>query len=114
MPRRRDRELALDIAEAIDRIARYTRGVSYKRFLEDTMVQDAVVRNLEIVGEAVKGLSPEFRRKRKAVKWRDIAGMRDRLIHHYTGVNWSIVWDVIKAKLPELKGQLAPPDVDGK
>jgi uncharacterized protein with HEPN domain len=71
------------------------------------MVQDAVVRNLEIIGEAVKGLSPDFRTKHRAVKWRDITGMRDRLIHHYTGVNWSIVWDVIQAKLPELKNSLA-------
>ena len=114
MPKRRDSELVEDITEAIDRIERYTRNVKYERFLKDTMVQDAVVRNLEIVGEAVMGLSPDFRKKRKAVKWRDIAGMRDRLVHHYAGVNWSIVWDVIKAKLPELRRQLAPPDSGGK
>ena len=110
MPRRRDRERVGDIIEAIDRIRRYTRGVGYERFLKDTMVQDAVVRNLEIVGEAVKGLSPAFRRKHKAVNWRDIAGMRDRLIHHYAGVNWSIVWDVIRTRLPELKSRLRPPE----
>ncbi|MSP88315.1 MAG: DUF86 domain-containing protein [Alphaproteobacteria bacterium] len=71
------------------------------------MVQDAVVRNLEIIGEATKGLSPEFRKIHRAVAWREIAGMRDRLVHHYTGVNWDIVWDVIQAKLPELGSQLA-------
>lgn len=102
MSKRRDEELVEDVGEAIERIRRYTRGISYEAFLRDTMAQDAVVRNLEIVGEAAKGFSADFRKKHKAIPWRDIAGMRDRLIHHYTGVNWSIVWDVIRAKLPEL------------
>jgi len=64
------------------------------------MVQDAVVRNLEIIGEAVKGLSPGFRKKHKNVRWLDIAGMRDRLIHDYAGVNWEIVssYSVMLAK----------------
>lgn len=106
MSRRRDPELVADIGEAIERIRRYTRGMSYEAFRKDTLVQDAVVRNLEIVGEAAKGLSPEFRKAHKAVRWREIAGMRDRLIHHYTGVNWEIVWDVIRTKLPELKDRL--------
>jgi uncharacterized protein with HEPN domain len=107
MPKRQDDELAEDIGEAIKRIQRYTRGKSYEAFLQDTMVQDAVVRNLEIIGEAAKGFSANFRKTHKAIRWQDIAGMRDRLIHHYTGVNWSIVWDVIQAKLPELKDQMA-------
>lgn len=106
MPKRRDEDLVEDVTEAIDKIQRYTRGISYEAFLRETMVQDAVVRNLEIIGEAAKGFSPDFRKKHKAIKWQDIAGMRDRLIHHYTGVNWSIVWDVVQAKLPEFKAQL--------
>lgn len=92
MSRRRDPDLVADIGAAIGRIRRYTQGLNYAAFLTDTLVQDAVVRNLEIVGEAAKGLSPEFR--------------RDRLIHHYTCVNWEIVWDVIRTKLPELERQL--------
>lgn len=107
MSRRHDAELVEDISEAVDRVQRYTRDMTYEAFLRDTLVQDAVVRNLEIMGEAVKGLSPDFRKKHKAVRWQDIAGMRDRLIHHYSGVNWSIVWNVIQVKLPELKSQLA-------
>jgi len=111
MPRRKDADLVEDIRQAIGRIRRYTRRLSYEQFLRDTMVQDAVVRNLEIIGEAAKGFSAGFRRRRKAIRWRDIAGMRDRLIHHYAGVNWSIVWDVIRTKLPGLGRQLtAPPD----
>ena len=106
MPKRQDDGLVEDIGEAIERIQRYTRGISYEAFLKDTMVQDAVVRNLEIIGEAAKGFSVNFRKKHKNIAWQDIAGMRDRLIHHYTGVNWSIVWDVIQAKLPELKDRM--------
>jgi uncharacterized protein with HEPN domain len=113
MPKRHDRELVADIAEAILRIRRYTEGMSYKAFLGHTMAQDAVVRNLEIIGEAVKALSPDFKKRHKAIRWRDMAGMRDRLIHHYAGVNWSIIWDVVETKLPELASQLAAPPTDG-
>ena len=114
MPKRKDGELVEDIGEAVERVRRYTRGMSYESFLKDTMVQDAVVRNLEIIGEAAKGLSADFRKKHKDIRWQDIAGMRDRLIHHYTGVNWSIVWNVIQTKLPELGQQLAPSSETGK
>jgi hypothetical protein len=106
MPKRKDSELVQDIMDAIGKIQRYIAGKSYQEFLRDSMVQDAVVRNLEIIGEAVKGLSTDFKKRHKAVKWPDIAGMRDRLIHHYAGVNLSIVWDVTQAKLPDLKVQL--------
>ena len=61
------------------------------------------MRNLEIIGEAVKVLSSDFRKKHQGVPWQDIAGMRDRLIHDYAGVNWDIVWDVLQTKLPELR-----------
>lgn len=114
MPKRHDSELVDDIVGAIEKIQRYVTGKTYEDFLRDSMIQDAVVRNLEIIGEAVKGLSADFRKKHKAVKWQDIAGMRDRLIHHYAGVNWSIVWDVSRVKLPELKAQLAHPAKSGK
>lgn len=80
--------------------------MSSEAFLTDTKTQDAVVRNLEIIGEAVKGLSPDFRRAHKDIAWKDIGGMRGRLVHHYFGVNWDIVWDVIEHRLPELKKQL--------
>ncbi len=103
MSKRGDAELTADILEAIARIRKYTRGLTYEAFLKNTLVQDAVVRNLEIVGEAAKGLSADFRKRHAKIAWKDIAGMRDRLVHHYTGVNWSIVWDVIEEKLPELR-----------
>lgn len=95
-----------DIREATIRIRRYVRRMSYKRFLADTKTQDAVVRNLEIIGEAVKGISSDFRRRHKDVDWKGMAGMRDRLIHHYFGVNLDVVWSVVQEKLPGLQGQI--------
>ena len=106
MSKRTDAELIDDIQEAIKRIEAYTKAMNYEQFLHDTKVQDAVVRNLEIIGEAVKNLSPDFKKSRKDLDWKSIAGFRDRVIHHYFGVNWDIVWDVVRHKVPELKAQL--------
>lgn len=106
MAKRQDADLVSDIQEAIGRIRHYTQGLSYEAFLVDTKTQDAVVRNLEIVGEAVKSLSAGFKKRHEDVNWKDVAAMRDRLIHHYFGVNWAIVWDVVTAKLAELSRHL--------
>ena len=92
--------------EAITRIDRYSAGLNFEEFLRDAKSQDAIIRNLEIIGEAAKKISAEFRKANNQVPWQDIAGMRDRLIHHYFGTNWEIVWDVIRTKLPELRTQL--------
>jgi uncharacterized protein with HEPN domain len=110
MSKRRDADLVEDISEAITRIERYTAGLTLDAFLADTKTQDAAVRNLEIIGEAVKSLSSDFRKKHQGLPWQDIAGMRDRLIHDYAGVNWDIVWDVLQTKLPELRRHLAMPE----
>lgn len=107
MARRQDAELIDDILEAISRIFHYTEGQSYEAFLEDAKTQDAVVRNLEILGEAVRGLSGEFQKSHANLDWKSMTGMRDRLIHHYFGVNWDIVWNVIQEKLPGLHESLA-------
>ena len=106
MSERQDSLWIGDIKEAIARVEEYTQGISYPQFLEDKKTQDAVVRNVGIMGEAVKKISTEFKRKHKAVDWKAIAGTRDKLIHEYFGVNWSILWDVVKNKLPQLKAQL--------
>src|SRR3989304_2502329 len=70
------------------------------RFLAEPIVQDAVIRNLEVIGEAVKSLSPELRAHRPEVPWTQIAGMRDVLIHQYFGVNLETVWNVVERRLP--------------
>ena len=95
-----------DIKEAIARVEEYTRGISYQELLEDKTTQDAVVRNIEIMGEAAKKISTDFKRKHKDIDWKAIAGTRDKVIHEYFGVNWSILWDVVKNKIPQLKTQL--------
>lgn len=106
MPKRGDLECVQDIKEAITRIEHYTKGLTYRKFLRDIKTQDAVVRNLEIMGEAVKTISADFRKKHADVEWTSIARMRDKLVHHYFGVNWEIVWDVVRQKLPQLKSQI--------
>lgn len=90
------------ILEAIDRIQSYT-STGVDRFRGDLMTQDAVVRNLQIIGEASKKVSPETRAASPELPWRDMAGMRDRIVHDYFGVSLEIVWDVVENHLPPLR-----------
>ncbi|MGC9331565.1 MAG: DUF86 domain-containing protein [Bacteroidales bacterium] len=76
-------------------------------FLQDETLKRAIIRSLEIIGEASKNIPADFKIKWKTIKWKNMAGMRDRLIHDYMGVNYSIVWDVIKNKIPELQKQIS-------
>jgi uncharacterized protein with HEPN domain len=75
-------------------------------FLNDETLKRAIIRSLEIIGEATKKIPVDFKLKWDTIEWRKMAGMRDRLIHDYLGVNYSIVWDVIKNKIPELYLQI--------
>lgn len=80
--------------------------LSKEIFIKDETLKRAVVRSLEIIGEATKKIPADFKVKWKTVSWKNMSGMRDRLIHDYIGVNYSIVWDVIKNKIPELYNQI--------
>ncbi|TYT75825.1 HepT-like ribonuclease domain-containing protein [Desulfobotulus mexicanus] len=102
MSKRNEEDFLLDIMEASRRILSYTQGVDYTSFMEDLKTQDSVIRNLEIIGEAVKNLSKEFRAQHDHIPWKSMSGMRDRLIHDYFGVNLDIVWGVISEDLPIL------------
>jgi len=106
MSERTDRDFLSDIQEAIRRIAEYTAGMTYQAFVEDTKTQDAVIRNLEIIGEATKNLSKGLRDRYPDVPWKGMAGVRDRLIHHYFGVNLDIVWQIVKDELPKVASHL--------
>jgi uncharacterized protein with HEPN domain len=90
------------ILEAIERIQSYT-SAGQGAFRSDLMTQDAVVRNLQIIGEASKKVSPETRAASPDLPWRDMAGMRDRVVHDYFGVSLDIVWDVVENHLPVLR-----------
>lgn len=75
-------------------------------FLQDETLKRAVVRSLEIIGEATKKIPTDFKEEWAFIKWKNMAGMRDRLIHDYMGINYSIVWDVMKNKIPDLYEQV--------
>lgn len=104
---RRDKDYLSDVLEAMERICRYTQRLSYEQFMQDTRTQDAVMRNLGVIGEAVKRLSPELRRAHPEIPWREMAGMRDKLIHHYFGVNYDVVWSVATQQISDLKLRLS-------
>lgn len=107
MSEQRDNRKLQDIAECINRIELYTTGMDYDTFMEDIKTQDAVVRNLEIIGEAVKKLSDEFKEENNHVSWREIGKLRDKLIHHYFGINFDIVWSIIQNDVPVLDSDIA-------
>jgi uncharacterized protein with HEPN domain len=105
MSKRADTDFLCDSKEAILRINSYVEKLSYEEFLNDMKTQDAVVRNLEIIGEAIKNISEELKKKYPRIPWKDLAGVRDKLIHHYFGVNLDIVWNIIKQELPNVLSQ---------
>ncbi|MHB1001724.1 MAG: HepT-like ribonuclease domain-containing protein [Armatimonadota bacterium] len=99
----RDYRLHLDdILESIEKIKEYISGMTYEEFAADTKTQDAVVRNLEIIGEAAKALPEEVRSEAHDTDWRKIIGLRNVLIHEYFGISIPIIWDIISNKLDDL------------
>lgn len=95
---RRDQTYLRHIRDAARRIQEYTHD-GRDAFMENTMMQDAVIRNLEIIGEATKGLSTDLRERYPDIPWSSMAGMRDVLIHGYMGVDLEIVWDVVASRI---------------
>ena len=103
----RDYELYLyDILEAEKRIEKYTKGFTLAKLNKNPLVLDGVVRNLEIIGEAVKNIPPQVKEKHPEIEWRKIAGLRDILAHEYFGVDVEVIWDIVENKLPDLKVQV--------
>jgi uncharacterized protein with HEPN domain len=95
-----------NILDCIDQINNYTDELCEKEFLDHPMAQDAVIRNFEIIGEATKLLSKSIRNKYDHIPWGPMAGMRDKLIHDYMGVDFRIIWDTINDILPSLRSEI--------
>ena len=100
--RRKDADCLADIEEAADKIIRYVRSMTFDEFCDDSKTVDAVIRNLEVIGEATKNISEGLKSQSPEIAWRGMAGLRDRLIHNYFGVDVEIVWNIAVDELPLL------------
>ncbi len=106
MSKRSDIDLLEDILMCMKKIQAYIDGLTYNQFSNDLKSQDAIIRNIEIIGEATRHLSDAIRTKYKHIPWKEIAGTRDHLIHGYFGVNIDIVWEIATIDIPKLKAQI--------
>ena len=95
-----------DIVSAINKIGKYTKRLSFNRLKKDGKTIDAVIRNLEIIGEASKHLPREIKEKYSNIPWKEIVGMRNKVIHEYFGVDVDILWDTINEDIPALKRKI--------
>jgi uncharacterized protein with HEPN domain len=95
-----------DIILAIQKIRRYTSQMDHDAFLRDELVIDGVARNLEIIGEATRQLPEDFRRVYSQIPWTQIAGLRNRIVHDYFGLDLEIIWEIIQHDLPEFEKQV--------
>ncbi len=92
-----------DIIDAMNKALKFIEGISYEEFARDDKTIFAVIRAIEVVGEAVKKIPEETREKYPEIPWKGMAGMRDKVIHGYFGVDVKVVWDTVKKRIPEVK-----------
>lgn len=109
MSKRTPELLLADILESIEKIAAYTAGMAtLEQFAADSKTVDAVLRNIEIIGEAAGRLPEEFTEKHPHIPWNQIRGMRNRLIHAYFGISLPLIWTTIQTAIPELRKNIVP------
>lgn len=104
----RDRESLIDIEKAAQKILRYAQGVNQQALLKNDEKLSAILYQITIIGEATKRLSPEIKQRHPEIPWREIAGMRDVIVHEYDQIDLDVVWDVVQSKVPELLVFLHP------
>lgn len=107
-PEERDLAYLWDMREAARKIARFIAGARYHRFSRDELMQSAVERQLEIIGEAARRVSPQFRQAHPEIPWRNIIGLRNLLIHEYGEVRVDRIWLIITTSVPDLEAGLNP------
>jgi uncharacterized protein with HEPN domain len=95
-----------DIIEAMDAIEKFVEGIDFDRFQSDDLISSAVIRKFEVIGEASKNIPDDVRGKYPQIQWKEMAGMRDRLIHFYMGVIFDLVWHTIKDIIPTAKSEI--------
>ncbi len=104
--RRGDKDYIDDIQDSIKQIEKYIQGYTFEQFVADRKTQDAVVRNLEIMGEAAKHISIGLRKRHSEIPWKSLAGVRDRIVHDYFGINYEMIWQIVTKELPGLDANL--------
>ena len=97
---------AKHILESIEKIESYAKNLTKEKLTKDTKIQDAIIRRIEVIGEAAKNLPNSFKGSHPEVEWGEIIRTRDKITHHYFGVDLNIVWDIIKRNLPDLKKKI--------
>ena len=95
------------ILESIELIKRYTEGRSLEEFLNDVQFQDSVIRRLEIIGEAVKNIPDDIKKEHPEIPWKEIAGMRDIVVHGYFGIDLELTWRTVERDIPELERKIS-------
>lgn len=106
MKTRNDRLYIYDIEKCCEKIADYLSGITYENFMGNPMLQDALVRNLEIIGEASKNLSEVLRADNPQIAWREIMRMRDKIVHHYFRLKLDVIWQTATEDIPKLKPEI--------
>lgn len=95
-----------DILDSIELIKEFTKDLDYEDFIEDRKTTYAVLKAIEIIGEAAKNIPKQVQKKNPDIPWKDMAGIRDKLTHHYSGVDLTIIWKTIQQDIPELEKQI--------
>lgn len=95
------------ILDSINAIEDFSKALSKEELISNRLKQSAIVREIEIIGEAVRNISEKLKNKHKEIEWKNIVGTRDKMIHHYFGVDLNIVWEIIKTNLPDLKSKIS-------